>query len=319
MNTLQSIESIQQIFPNLSRNQIRLDLDIAQKLLASETGEIKTRASLSNISTNFAWALPSGFIGIEDLVFYDSDNNPKYPSDFHYKYEIELGKLFIFTTESTPITGLDSSISSAYIHYRELPATLTTESTSMEMAEQFRDACESYVFGKYFAKFPVEMFSNGQIIKALNIQAAQLHKNEYEKLRLKLKKYLGSQIKTSGEAQYYQHAGAQVLPRRPNDSTSGTTVSIAALSDLYAKYAYYKITPALSDPVLPTIQINYDTIACSISGDSIILTSTGDFDAETIINFSNQDCTYTYDSSSQITITAPSGWTNASFEIYERD
>lgn len=318
MNTLQQIESIRQIFPNLSRNQIRLDLDTAQKLLASETGEIKTRVSLSNIATNFAWALPSGFIGVEDLVFYDSSNNPKYIGDFHYKYEIELDKLFIYSTQSTPITGLDASIASAYLHYRALPATLTSESTSMEMAEQFRDACESYLLGKYFAKFPVDVIANGQIIKTLNIQAAQLHKNEYEKLRIKLKKYLGSQPKTSGEAQYYQHAGAQVLPKRPNDSSSGTTISIAALSDLYAKYAYYKINSVTDGVVLPTIQINYDTISCTVSGDSIVLTSTGDFDAETIINFSNQDCSYTYDSSSQITITAPSGWTNLSFEMYMR-
>lgn len=316
MNTSQIIESIRQVFPNLSRNQIRLDLDTAQKLLASEAGDLKTRGSLSSISTNFAWALPARFIAVDDLVFYDSSGNPKYPSDFNYKYEIELGKLFIYSTESTPITGLDSSIATAYLHYRQLPNTLSTDTTSMEVEEQFRDAIESYLLGKYFAKFPIDVVNNGQVFKALNLQAAQLHKNEYEKLRLKLKKFIGSQAKSSGEAQYYQHAGAQVLPRRPNDDVSGTTIAIAALTDLYTDYAYYLITS--TGAKTPTIQVGYSTIACVVAGDTITLTSSGEFEAGRIINFSNQDCTYTVDSTSQITITLPSGWTEGSFEIYQR-
>lgn len=316
MNTLQQIESIQQVFPNVSRNQIRLDLDTAQKIFATETKELKTRASLSSISTNFAWALPTGFLSLDDITFYDSNNNPKYLEDFNYKYEIELGKLFIYSLTSTPITGLDSGISSAYIHYKELPETLSTESTFMEVAEQFRDAIESYVLSKYFGKFPIEFVSGGQVVKAINLQLAQWHESRYEKLRIKIKKYLGSQIKTSGEAQFYQHAGAQILPRRPNDSTSGSTVSIAGLSDLYTKYAYFKATG--SGDVAPTIEIGYTTISCTISGDTVTISSTGEFDEETIILPNNWDATWVRNSASQITMTLPTGWTTIAFEIYER-
>ena len=108
MNTSQQIESIRQVFPNVPRTQIRLDLDTAQKLIATETGCLTTRASLSSISTNFAWALPSGFTELIDLVFYDSDSNPKYLGDYNYRYEIELGKLFIYSLTDTPITGLST-------------------------------------------------------------------------------------------------------------------------------------------------------------------------------------------------------------------
>lgn len=317
MNTYNIIESVKDVFPNLSNNRIRLDLDSAQKLLATETGVLTTRASLSSIGTNFAWALPSGFIGLEDIVFYDSDNNAKYLSDYNYRYEIELGKLFIYSGQSTPITGLNSAISTAYIHFRALPTTLTTENTSMEVTEQFRDAIESYLLGKYFSKFPIDALANGQVVKILNLQAAQLHKNEYEKLRIKLKKYLGSQTKTSGEAQFYQHAGAQILPKRPNDSTSGSTIIISGLLDLYTKFAFFKMT---GDGIItPTIQIGYTTISCVVSGDTITVSSTGEFDEETIIVINNWDCGWTRDSASQYTITAPTGWTTIAFEIFERD
>jgi len=316
MNTKQIIESVRQVFPTLSKNQIRLDLDSAQKLLATETGCLTVKGSLSNIATNFAWILPSKFISMTDLVFYDSLGNPKYPSDYNYKYEIELGKLFIYSSQSVPITGLNTEISSVYLHYKELPDTLATESTSMEVNEQFRDAIESYVLGKYFSKFPIDAIANGQVVKILNLQAAQLHKNEYEKLRIKLKKYLGSQIKTSGEAQFYQHAGAQILPKRPNDSGGDAILSITGISESYTKYAYFKATGAGS--VIPTLQVGYTTIACNVVGDTITLTSSAEFDEETIIVINNWDCSWTRDSSSQYTITAPTGWTTIAFEIYER-
>ena len=317
MNTLQLIESIRQVFPGVPRNQIRLDLDTAQKILASETGTLTTRASLSSIATNFAWALPTGFISLKDLVFYDSSDNPKYSGDYNYKYEIELGKLFIYSLTSTPITGLNTEISSAYLHYEKLPDTLTNESTAMEIAEQFRDANESYVLSKYFGKFPIDFVSRGEVVKTINLQLAQWHESRYEKLKIKLKRYFNSlQTTGDGTVQNYQHAGSHILPRRPNDSTYSSTISIPALTELYTKYVYYKITT--TGDFDPDIQINYSTISCSVIGDTITLTSTGDFSVGTIINFSNEDCGYTYDSSSQITITAPSGWTNASFEMYER-
>jgi hypothetical protein len=319
MNTLQYVEAIQQIFPNVSRNQIRLDLDTAQKILVSEVGSQKARGSLTNPSTNFAWSLPPGFIGLDDVVFYDTNSNPLYLGSFNYKYEIELGKFFIYSATSVPITGLDSSIAYAYIHYRELPDILSTESNAMEVVEQFRDAIESYVLGKYFSKFPIDTIARDQVVKILNLQAAQFHKNEYEKLKIKLKKYLGSQIKTSGEGQFYQDAGAWQLPKRPNDSTSGTTVPIAALSDIYAKYAYFSMTTADDGETLsPTLQTAYATISAELSGDTLTLISSGDFNETSIINMNNDDATYVRDSASSITITLPSGWTTFAFEIYER-
>lgn len=318
-NTLQQIESVQQVFPNISRNQIRLDLDTSQKKLATETGSLTVRSSLSNISTNFAWVLPSGFLRLNDLVLYDPNNNPKYLSDYNYKYEIELGKLFIYSLTGTPITGLSTEISTVYIHYERLPETLTNESTSMEIVEQFRDAIESDVLSKYFGKFPIDYVSGGQVVKTINLQLAQWHEARYEKLRIKLKKYFNGLEVSSGIAQNYQHAGHYILPKRPNDSSTGSIVSIAALSDLYTKYAYFKTTNADSGVIAPILSLGYSTISASLSGDTLIVSSSSEFDEETIIIPNNNDAGWKRDSTSQYTVTLPSGWTTFAFDIYERD
>jgi hypothetical protein len=317
MNAQNLIESIRQVFPNVSRTQIRLDLDTAQKLLADETESLVKTSSLASPSTNVAWSLPSDFAGFLELNFYDTNGEPEYLATLNYKWEIGFNKFFIYSTESTPITGISPTY--AYLTYRSLPATISTEATTLEMTEHYRDALESYVLAKYFGKFPIPNIIQGNIVEALNFQAANWHKTNYEQMRIKIKRLFNSRVKTDNEPINYPDAGKYQLPKRVKDTTTGSTVSIAALTDLYTKYAYYKITSGGSISPTPTLQINYATISCSVAGDTITLTSTGDFDAETIINFANQDCTYVYNSSSSIVITAPTGWTNASFEMYERD
>jgi len=315
MNTLQLVETIQQVFPQVSKTQIRLDLDTAQKLFADETGTILVKGSLSNPTTNVAWSLPSDFVRLKSFLMYDSNGNPVYPEELNYRWEIDLDKFYVYTIESTPITGL--SCTYAYIIYEALPDTLSTDATGMDVTEHYRDAIEHYVLSKYFGKFPIDFVSGGQVVKALNLQAANLHDGKYEKLRIKVKRLFNSREKTDNRYQNYDHAGTYTLPKRINDSTSSTTVSIAALGELYTKYAYFK--SATTGDITPTLNSGYSTIACSIAGDTVTLTSTAEFDEETIIVLSNWDASFVRNSSSEIVITMPSGWTTVAFEIYERD
>lgn len=314
MNTQQLVDSIRQIFPDVSRTQIRLDLDTAQKLLADETETIIKIASLSAPSTNVAWSLPSNFAGFVDLNFYDANGEPLYAGTLNYKWEIVADKFYIYSTTSTPITGL--AVTYAYLTYKSLPATLSTEATSLEMTGHYRDAIESYVLGKYFAKFPINAIANGQVVKVLNLQAAQLHKAEYDRMRIKIKRLFNSRVKTDNEYMNYPHAGKYQLPKRVKDVTTGSVVLIGALSEIYTDYAYFLITT--TGTITPSIQVGFATISCSVVGDTITLTSTGEFTAGFIINLSNEDTTYSVDSTSQITFTLPSGWTEGSFEIYKR-
>jgi hypothetical protein len=314
------IESIHQVFPNVSRNQIRLDLDSAQKLLASETGTITNSASLSDVATNFGWNLPSGFVKLLDFVMYDEAGNPIYPDAENYKWEVEFNKFYVYTTESIPITGLNCA--SAYIHYEGLPTTLTAESTELQVTEQYRDALESYVLSKYFAKFLTPTIIQGQAMMALNLQAAKYQENIYEKLRIKLKREFNSREKTDDHSINYNYPGKFYLPKRPYSSGTGSTttpaVTLTALSSLYTKYAYYKFVSGGSETDA-IISLGYTGLGASLVGDVLTLTSTSDFDEETIIVPNNWDATWVMNSSSEIVFTLPSGWTTFSFEIYERD
>jgi len=316
-NTLQLIESIQQVFPNVSRNQIRLDLDSAQKLFADETGTILVKGSLSTPATNVAWDLPTGFVELKEFLMYDADGNPVYLEDLNYKYEIDLDKFYVYTKTSIPLTGLDCTY--AYIIYTALPDTLSTESISMDITEHYRDAVESYVLAKYFRKFKIPMVSNGQVVEAFDPRMSQLHSQEYEKLRIKAKRSFNSRIKTDNNPLYYSDPGLYYLPKRINDSTTGTTVSISGIAELYTKYAYYKITSGASGEQAAVLKTGYSTIVCSVTGDVIALESSAEFDEESIILINNWDASWIRNNSSEIVITAPSGWTNISFEIYERD
>lgn len=320
MNTYQLIESIRQVFPNLSKNQIRLDIDSAQKLLLEETGALIKRASLLNPSQNVAWALPDDFSTLKELLLYNQDNSPVYIKELGYKYEIEFNKLFVYSGGSEVLTGL--ACDKAYIVYSAIPQTLANESTNLEIKEAFVDTIEHYVLGKYFGKFPIEFISGGQVVKAINLSAAQFHINEYEKKRIKLKKLMNSLYDKGGEVIRYPHAGSFYLSERPLDieGQEGGDIMTAAqiLSTIYKKYAYFKI--ADNNLTNPIIAVGYTNITAQrVDATTVVVTSASEFETETIIIPNNMDATWEFTSTSQITFTIPSDTILFSFEIYERD
>lgn len=321
MNTSQLIESVQQVFPKVSRTQIRLDLDIAQKLIASDTGTITTVGSLSNPTTSVAWSLPAGFVELLEINLYDADYNPVYMESLNYTFEVVNDKLYIYSLSSTPISGLDCTY--AQIVYKELPTTLSSESTDLELEEYYRDAIESYVLSKYFSKFPVPFVSGGQVVEALNLQAANFHRNNYNDLRIRLKREVNSRIKTDNHFYNYGFAGKMYLPKRSGEAVSSGTVTISSISDQYVKYAYFKVTTAddelEKDPIIST---GYTTITATPSisgGNTVTLASPAEFDEETLITVNNWDATWVRNSASEIVFTLPAGWSTFSFEVYERD
>jgi len=316
MTTLHQIESIQQVFPDISRNQIRLDLDTAQKLVVSETGVITTTGSLTSVTTSVAWTLPTGFIKLLDFVMYDASYNPIYLEERNYKYEIVNDKFYVYSTTSTPIEGLDCTY--AYIIYEALPTTLSSESTELEVSESYRDALESYVLSKYFAKFPTPYVIRGQLVTAINFQAATYHQNIYEKLRIKLKKEFNSRETTDGNVINYPQAGKFYLPRRMGEAVSAGTVDVSSIGEQYTKFAYFKVTGDVTDQAA-TLESGYTAITLTVATNTATVSSSAEFDLETIIIPNNWDATWVRNSSSEIVITLPSGWTTFSFEIYERD
>ena len=186
MSTTQNlVESIKQVFPSIKEAQIVADLNTAQLKFASETGLLETRGQLSSISTNVAWILPSDFDRQTDVVLCDSDGKPKYLGDYNYASQIEFGKFYIYSLNSTPLTaGLNAAIDSAYVHYKKTPVALTSRSIALEIDTQFRDAIESDVLSKYFSKYPTAMQARGETIIARDLSSASWHERKYEKLLL---------------------------------------------------------------------------------------------------------------------------------------
>lgn len=315
MTTLQQIESIQQVFPNVSRNQIRLDLDIAQKLLVANTGAITTVGSLSNVTTSVAWTIPSLFIEFMDFVMYDADYKPIYIGEKNYKYEIENDKFFVYSTTTTPIEGLDCTY--AQIIYRSLPTSLSSESTALEVEEYYRDALESYILSKYFAKFPTATIIQGQPVMALNFQAAKYHRDNYNDLRIRLKREVNSRLVSNG-AVNYPDAGGTYLPRRMGEAVSAGTVDVSSIGEQYTKFAYFKVTGDVTDQAA-TIETGYTAITLTVATNTATFSSSAEFDEETIIIPNNWDATWVRNSSSEIVITIPDGWSTFAFEIRERD
>lgn len=319
MNTYQLIESIRTVFPNVSNTQIRLDLDTAQKLLLSEVDLNEKSVLLANPSVTTAWLLPSDFVSMNELVLFDANDEPVYLEDKGYRYKIYQNYLVVYSATSTVISGLDCT--KALLLYNSLPTTLSSESTELVLKEQYRDALESYVLSKYFSKYPVEFISNGQVVKAINLQLAQYHKTQYETLRIKLKKALGSQIKSTGEAIFYPHAGNIVLPKNKYiNFLENTGISLMALQDLYSKFARFEVNSFLGTPQTPEYSVGFSNIEVDCPDEITInvLSLANEFTDKMILIPNNFDANWTKVNSGQITITLPAGSENFVFEIYDR-
>lgn len=319
MTTQQYVENIKAIFPDVKEPQIVRDLDTAQKLFAVETRMVEARGQLSSISSNAAWSLPGDFSSLTDVVLFDSNSKPKYLGDYNYDYEIEFEKFFIKSLTSTVLTGLNTEIDTAYIHYISTTTTLASRSTALEIDLHFRDALEHYVLGNYFGKYPVPVLVRGEQATIRDLNAAKFHLNEYERLKIKAKREVNSREPPRG-VQNYQHAGAQVLPRRVNDTSQGstTTTQVGALTDLYENYVAYTLTSSGTPAATETIAaIGYSTLSTVLSGDTFTLSSTAEFGNDTMIVSNNGNVTWSQNSS-EIVFTLPSSWGTIALEIYER-
>ncbi len=318
MTTQSIVENILVVFPKVGEPQIVKDLDDAQKLFCTETGLLEERGSLSSPSSNVAWSLPDAFREKTDLVFYDSDGEALYNgNDFHYGYEIEFGKFYIYSLTSTPITGLDSSINKAYIHYKKIPTTISTRSVALEIEDEFTKALEHYLLADYFAKYPT---LEGGI---RDLSSASWHLKRYERLKLKAKRYLAGKDRGNGSAQNYQHAGAQVLPKRVNDSVLGSTTvtQIAALTEIYTKYIRFTLDSSGSSGAQTptTAMIGYTDIIGTVTSNTFTFASaSGDIEKDTQVICNNGSVSWVWSSTSLITFTFPAGWGVVEIEIYER-
>lgn len=321
MTTQHYLDSIKSVFPQIPDTAILKDIDKAQKLFATEVGMTTALGQLSNISTNFAWSLPTGFRRLIEVRMYDTSGHPLYFGDsgLAINYEIQLGKLYFYSLNSTPLSVMPSSISSIYIIYECLPTTILTQDTALEVEEEFRDAIEHWILKDYYSKYPVDTTAQGQVIKARDWNAVKYHQGEYERIKIKAKRYANSKESTLGDFVNYQHAGKQRLPLRHYDSaySSITIGTITALGTIYSDFALYNINTNDSGVIAEAVQVGFTTIAASKTGATLTITSTAEFSNNVFIECNNWETSWVQNSSSLITVTLPASFTDLSIQVYE--
>ena len=326
MTIKQMIDEVQTVFPTVGRNQIRLDIDTAQKEFARKTRILGKRGELSSPSSNLAWELPSDFESLTDVRIYDSSGYPLilYNKEIDYDCDPKLGKIFFKSITTTNITGLPSAIDKAYIYYDYKPATISSESASLEIDEQYYEALKAWIYKKYFKLYPTEIMTNNGVIRARDARASSTFEADWQRYIKDAKRF--SKDSTVKDVQHYQHAGKVSLPMRDDSGDSATiTSSLTAISALYEKYAYYTLVPPGDTSEKTAYSYGYSGVTATLAsnGDGtydLTFTSSGQFGEDTFIEVAGCDIvSVTRTSSSLITVVLIDfqGSTGA-VEIYEK-
>lgn len=305
-------EEIKQVFPQLSETQIVKLINNAHKELAGETKQLKARAQLSDISTNFAWDLPSDFVEFTAIRAYDSSDKPYYISDKGLEFEIEFDILYAKSLTSTPITAIPSEISKLYLHYVKSASAITLISDFFEIDERLHGGIKARVLQNLFATIPTDVNIGGQAGKLINLQAASYWEKQYERYLDKAGRLAHKKENTPGGAIFYPYAGKFNLPERPNDNSPATitTSNLSGLSAIYSKYAMLTVVEGQDAGTLIGQFGFTGTISATISGNTITIVSTeSDFEQGVLrVEQANESIGWEFTDNFTLTFTAETGW-----------
>lgn len=277
MTIKKSVEEIKQVFPRVPESEIINDLDIAQKEFIDETLYLESYNSLSGISTNTVWLLPSIFNGLKEILFYDINGNPLYKEDFQLDYEIEFNSLYFKSTTDTPLTKMPDGIVYIYVGFYMKPQPLISIASTYSLNDEHINGAVAKVYKSYYAKFPVDIMISrgvnaGEIIHNRDFNAVKYWAGEEASVRVKAKKWVNRKNDTTtGSAMNYQMAGDFVFPLRTKAQVGqtgggilvspGGIIPVSILPQMYSKYLKFTATngvPIVSDysfgwTTLPTI------------------------------------------------------------------
>jgi hypothetical protein len=327
--TVQSIvENIKTIFPNLEEQRIIKDLSDLQKSFANETRLLTERATLSSPSSNVAWVLPSNFVelyGEDPVRFYNSENEPLYLSGdgYNYRYEIQFGRLYIYSLGSSSITGLSSDVTAAYVHYHKSTSVITVRTDKLEIEDQFTKALEHGLLSDYFSKIPTPMLTrNGDVVNVRDLQSASWHLTRYTDYKIKAKIYAKKrEYDRQGDVQIYQDAGKYQLVRRTNDLLQGSITPpsiVPGLGEIYTKYVLYHFTFVGAGVITPHIAAFGFIPVATKTGNIVVITSIAEFGIGINVISNDGGTIWTYNGTSQLTIELPDIYSTIAIEIWER-
>ncbi|MHB8362942.1 MAG: hypothetical protein ACYDBX_04975 [Patescibacteria group bacterium] len=281
--TIQNIvEEIHQVFPKIGESQIIFDLDKAQKTFIDDTYYLEATASLVSPNSYSAWALPSDFSKLKEVLLYDIDGLPLYIQDYQLVYEIEFGNIYFRSTTDTPISVIPTGIAFIYLAYYHKPTPLLTVTDLFSVEDEHVAGIAAMVYTEYYSRFPVDIMISrgitaGEIIHTRDFNAVKYWEGKAQEYRVKAKKWVNKKNDTStGSAINYGMAGDFSLTKRIIGTTSTT---LQPITSIYSKYVQFVITPTSVTQngglygfasVVPVLNLATNTV--TFTGDFSVLT-----------------------------------------------
>ncbi len=224
MTTLQTVESIKQIFPQLLEPQIIAEMNTAQDKFARRTHILRKVGLLEGITSQVSWALPTDFVELHEVELYDSDGKTLHKVDEDIDWFVDVGRLVFYDTDTDKkITTIPTSISYIWTRYSHLPTVLTLVATALTIDTQFTEAVLAGVLETLYARIPTPIVTKDGSIMAVNFTAVKYWAAKFQELVIDAKKWINSLDSTERRSRNYQHSGLYSLPKEAKDAYVSTT------------------------------------------------------------------------------------------------
>ena len=315
--TLQKmVEDVNAIFPKMGFTQILAEFDLAQKTLCSEAGLIESSGALSDVSSYTSWALPTGFVTLKQIDFYDTDGNPLYIEDLNIDYEINDGTLYFLSTTTTPLESMPSSITDIILRYEKMPSDITTINSTVDIDEVEYPALQALVLERLYSKTPVPTYvdKEGNPVSVVNLKLAKYWGEKYYKLKVEAKKRNNLIDNTHRDAVYYPSAGKYFFFKRTKE-TAISSIDIPSYSTLYSKYVRFSATSPST--ITEIFKLGFGDLTYAMDGNDIVITSSGEFTVEMWAD-DIQNSSFRYVNANEFRFTPePVGdWNTSVFELW---
>ena len=225
MTVQQMIESVKQIFPQVLETQIAIEIDSAQKEFCRKSRILRKVASLSSLTSQAQWSVPADFVHLYRVMLYDSNGQVIDKTNAQLDWIVEAGILIIYSTSSSVISSIPTTVSTIYVRYSHLPGAIEDRADSFDVDDaDYLEGIYAYVMKSMYSKFPVPIgiSRDGTPMYGLHIQMIRYWEREGRSTELLAKKVLNMADSTEREAQYYGYAGRIVLPEEHKISTANT-------------------------------------------------------------------------------------------------
>lgn len=275
--TLQNlVEGIEQVFPSIGRTQILKEFDLAQKTLASEAELLEESGSLSDVSSYISWNLPSGFVKLNEVDFYDTSGNPLYKENLSIDFEVYDGQIHFVSTTTTPLESMPSTIIYIILRYEKLPSDIETVDSTVTIDEVEYPAMEAFVMKRFYSRVKVPKYvdKNGEVVSVIDNTSLNYWNGEYHRLKVEAKRRKNLLDTTERKAVYYPTAGQTYFLKRTKEA-SIDTIEIPSYETLFSKYVRFKaVSPGTFTEIL---KVGFGDLSYAMDGNDIVVTSTAEF------------------------------------------